>query len=393
MAQANSLREGFVFDFSLPTKIYFGAGEVTKLPVIINQHNDTALLLHDSVAALAKQVADVRSLLNTCCSHVDTVSLPDKGAIAENVPSVLSSIRHPPEIIVALGGGAIIDTAKIISLALSHGGQWPNLRIGGSLGTNAINRCIPLIAISTLAGTGTEISPAALIIRNKRKELFVSDHLSPQAAIVDPQLARTATPEISVRTAIDALVQGIEAYCTPGANLFSDLLALEAVRRTAGNLNRIFLDPEDLEARTNLAFAALVGNLCIRYSGGVGAAHGLSNPLSAHYGLHHGLTVSLLLPSVMRFNGPPSNKSAHELALALNLDSGKLSDDVLWEAIIKRVEQLKASVKLERSLRECGVPQQDFVRLGLEASTDPDSGGNPRAVTPEVAASLYNRVW
>ncbi len=107
MAQANSLREGFVFDFSLPTKIYFGAGEVTKLPVIINQHNDTALLLHDSVAALAKQVADVRSLLNTCCSHVDTVSLPDKGAIAENVPSVLSSIRHPPEIIVALGGGRL----------------------------------------------------------------------------------------------------------------------------------------------------------------------------------------------------------------------------------------------------------------------------------------------
>lgn len=393
MTPSNSLHEGFVFNFSLPTKIYFGAGEVTRLPLIINQHNDSALLLHDSARALTKQVVDVRSLLNTCCSHVDTVSLLDKGPVAENVPLVLSSIRHSPKIIVALGGGSIIDTAKIISLALSHGERWPDLRIGGPLGTNAINRCTPLIAISTLAGTGTEISPAALIIRDKRKELFVSDHLCPQAAIVDPQLACTASPEISVRTAIDALVQGIEAYCTSGANLFSDLLALEAVRRTAENLNRIFREPEDLESRTDLAFAALVGNLCIRYSGGVGAAHGLSNPLSAHYGLHHGLTVSVLLPSVMRFNGPPSNKSAQELARALNLDGRELSDNVLWEAIINTVEQLQASVKLETSLRQCGVPQQDFVRLALEASTDPDTGGNPREVTPEVAANIYNHVW
>jgi alcohol dehydrogenase class IV len=383
----------FAFDLTLPTQLYFGLGSLRRVPEILGCSYKTALLVHDSAKALAPQVARVIDLVRQCCDSVRAFPLPEKGIDADDLELFAHSLEGRPDIILSLGGGTAIDAAKIIGLVISYQQCWFDLRVGGSRGPGGITQSTPTLAISTLPGTGTEISPAALVNRNQRRHLFVSDSLCPRYAIVDPVLACTASPEISVRTAIDALVQGIESYCTPSANMFSDLLALEAIRRTTTNLERVWLQSHDLDVRTELAYAALIGNLCIKLSGGVGAAHGLSNPLSARYGLHHGYCVALLLPSVMRFNGPIEKDRLIELDRALGMrpaDNGQLAT---WEDLVQAFEKIRASVRLEGRLRDFGILQADLTSLGIEASSDPDTAGNPRSVRPEDAASLYDTVW
>jgi len=381
------------FELSFPSHVHFGIGVLEQLPSRLERSVQSILLLHDNIDALAPSVARVKILLKPYCSQLQAIPLPDKGAHAESILLLSSTLKTPPDLIVALGGGAVIDTAKILSLALTHGEKWPEMRISGSLGQSAIGLITPLIAIPTLAGTGTEISPAALITRERRKELFVSERLCPHYAFVDPELACSAPPDVSVRTAIDALVQGVEAYVTPRANVFSDLLALEAIRRTAAGLKRVYDRPHDLGVRSELAYAALLGNLCIKLSGGVGAAHGLSNPLSARYGLHHGFTVGLLLPAVMRFNGPSKPEGVPHLAAALKVESLAENEHKLWEEVIHAVERLRASVGMAGSLRDFGILREDLARLGVEAAADLDTSGNPHLVRPEDATLLYESIW
>jgi alcohol dehydrogenase class IV len=295
----------------------------------------------------------------------------------------------------AVGGGSVMDTAKVADAVFTHGGTaaeqegfylMPRERDG-------MGRPLPLVplaCIPTTAGTGSEVSMAAVIKDEERRvKLEVADFpLFPRLAILDPESTRTLPRSVAAATGMDAVTHAVETYTCTDWSPHLDACALQALRLIRDNLERAVLTPEDEEARGNMLVAAA---LAITLN--LGSTHAMSHAAGAHYGVPHGVANAIHLPHVIRFNAEAGLGVANryrDIGELLGVETGG-SDAAAGDALAAHVESLVARLGLPTRLSEVGVPEEGIPALVEGAMGDGTSLLNPREPSEEDYEQLYRR--
>ena len=295
-----------------------------------------------------------------------------------------------PDSVVGFGGGSPLDVAKLVA-ALLDGAQTVRDVFGiGRLSGRTAN----LICIPTTAGTGSEVSPNAILLdeTERLKKGAVSPHLVPDVAILDPQLTVGVPPAVTAATGIDALVHCMEAFANRNAHPVVDVYALEGIRRISRSIEAAVTNGADMQARTDVMLGALYGGLCLGPVN-TAAVHALSYPLGGEYRVAHGVANSLLVPHVFRFNLPAMPERYAAIAQALGAgDAGSAAATA--EAGLLRLEQLSRACGIPAHLREFGIAAADLPRLAGEAlKVTRLLTNNPRELTAADAESIYRAAF
>jgi alcohol dehydrogenase len=295
----------------------------------------------------------------------------------------------------AVGGGSVMDTAKVAAVLFTHGGtvhDYEGLyalpRAGDGMG--APLPIVPLACIPTTAGTGSEVSMGAVVKDHEAKvKLELADSpLFPRLAILDPESTRTLPPAIAAATGMDAMTHAVEGYVTLDGNPHDEATALHALRLIRASLERAVHEPEDDTARGNMLVAAA---LAITIN--LGATHSMSHPCGAQYGVAHGVANAINLPHVVRFNaagGPDIANRYRDVNDVLGLEVGG-SDEEVGEALATHVTELIGSLGLPTRLSQVGVPEDGIPGLVEGAMGDGCTLMNPREPTEDDFAELYRR--
>jgi alcohol dehydrogenase class IV len=297
----------------------------------------------------------------------------------------------------AVGGGSVMDTAKAADVIFTHGGEpreWEGYyglpRAGDGLGRP--EELAPLACIPTTAGTGSEVSFAAVIKdREAHVKFQVADFpMYPRLAVLDPEATRTLPPHIAAATGMDAMTHAVEGHVSSEGNPHASAYALEALRLIRDNLERAVSEPADEDARGNMLIAA---NLAIQptSSGAIGIAHSLSHPCGAHFDVPHGVANAINLPGVIEFNAAGGEEIAgryREINEVMGLEVGGSGEDA-GHALAEHVRALVARLGLPTRLSEVGVPESAIPALVEGAEGDGCTLVNPREATAQDFAALY----
>lgn len=295
-----------------------------------------------------------------------------------------------PDAVIGLGGGSSLDVAKLVA-ALLDGKQ----KIGEVFGTGLLKgRSTLLVCIPTTAGTGSEVSPIAILLddADEMKKGVVSPWLVPDAAFIDPELTLTVPPAVTAATGLDALTHCIEAYTNKFAHPVADFWAIEGVRLIAGSLADAVREPSNLPAREKMALGSLYGGLCLGPVN-TAAVHALSYPLGGRYHVAHGHANATLLPHVTRFNIPAMPARYAAVALALGA-APAASDQATAEAGIAQLWRLIDATGLEMSLSALGIDENDTPQLAAAGlAVTRIMKNNPRPMTQQDAEAIYHAAF
>jgi alcohol dehydrogenase class IV len=294
----------------------------------------------------------------------------------------------------AVGGGSVMDTAKAAAVLFTHGGtvhDYEGLYVlpRANDGMGAPLEIAPLACIPTTAGTGSEVSMAAVVKDHEAKvKLELADlPMFPRLAVLDPEATRTLPPQVAAATGMDAMTHAIEAYVTLESSPHKDAEALHALRLMRDNLERaVHAGPEDDEARGNMLVAA-----SLAISVYLGSTHAMSHPCGAHYGVPHGVANAINLPHVIRFNAAGGSDIAdrfRDVNELLGLEVGG-DDEAVGDALATHVRELVASLGLPTRLSEVGVPEEGIPVLVEGAMGDGTTLLNPREPSEEDYEELF----
>lgn len=371
-----------------PREILFGAGQRHALPMVARRLGGRALVITDDRLAADAQfqalVGDLRKagLAVAICPD----ALPDV-PVASAIAAAEASRHFGADLVIGIGGGSCLDMAKCVALLLSHGGR-PQDYFGELLVPGPI---LPLIAVPTTAGTGSEVTPVAVLSDTERvlKVGISSPHLIPVTAICDPDLTLTCPPGLTAIAGADAMTHAIEAFTAirrpptatltqervfVGKNLASDHFALRALTLLSEGLERACADGSDAEARGKVMLGATLAGLAFGVAG-TAAAHAIQYPIGALTHTAHGTGVACLMPYVMAWNAPVIGPELAEMAHAMGLSHG--------EEVIPALAALFGRIGIPRTLRDLGLAEDrlDWVgdqSLGIARLMQ----NNPRPITP-----------
>jgi alcohol dehydrogenase class IV len=320
---------------------------------------------------------------------------------------IVAARAFRPDTIVGLGGGSNMDAAKLAAVVLGHGGD-----VRDYVGENKVpGPVMPLVCVPTTAGTGSEVSQAAVFTNTdiQLKVSVLSYYLRPVAAVVDPLLTVTCPPKVTADSGIDALTHAIEAYTAvdnatyplppgetsvyQGKNPFADMCAEKAITLVGKYLRRAVKDGNDLEARDGMALAATMGGLAFS-NAGVALVHAMEYPVGAAVHVSHGAGNGLLLPFVMRYNASTRQEEFGYIAELLGDDTTGEYEAEAAEAAITAVEQLKSDIGIPARLRDIGVKEEMLPGFAEKAfSFKRLKRVNPRYPTQAEIEQVYRAAW
>ncbi len=392
--------------FRVPSDTYFNPGALENLRDIDAR---LAVIVTDEFNLGRGVVDDVRRHLHTRDVRVfsDVLPEPNESLIAAGV-ELLDKAR--PDLVIAVGGGSVLDAAKAMRLFHEHPELTmrelslpfldPRKRV---MHYPVTSHTVKLIAIPTTAGTGSEVSPGAVLTVENRKVTLIDYSLLPDMAIVDPNLTLTMPPDITADTGIDALTHAIEAGVSIFASPYTDAFCVQAARLIFENLPRAYADGNDIEARSAMSNAATLAGLAFS-NAFLGVNHSLAHALGAQFHLPHGRVNAILLPHVMRYNASlpskfmPAPGYSHYVAPEKYAQMGWIlfgghDDEERRSRLFGKVEELLHGLHLPRTLKEVGVTEEEFnaalPSLAQAAYADPTLRTNPRMpLLKEIVALL-----
>ena len=365
-------------------KPYFGNGSIDSLPKIIkNLKLKSPLICSDpglSEVGMTNKIVDLISNEVSVSLYEETPANPNEKAVSD----ALSLYRSGEcDSVIGFGGGSSMDLAKAVALMANHPGNVSDYSVNEG-GIKKINETVPVIAIPTTSGTGSEVSSGSVIIMNDgRKLLLISEFLRPKAAICDPELTLGLPPLITAGAGMDALTHCIEAILSPRIDPPAEAVGLDGIEKVIRekSLIRAVKDGQDKEARWNMMMASTEGAMA--FSKGLGAVHSMSHAIGANQELrlHHGTLNAVILPTVLRFNKDHVGNKYSNISRAM----GKKDSSDLSEII----ELLNIEIGLPAGLKEMGVTENMIPSLVEHSETDPSNATTPRLPNRDEWEKLF----
>jgi len=379
-----------VYNFQLQTEIKFGNGIIDKLGEIISNYNVKRTLivtdpgivksnLHNVVANILKNSGIEYEVFNEVKSDPNIETINKAKKIAK---------KYSAEAIIGLGGGSSIDTAKATAILMENDGELRQFS-----GVNKVKKLnIPLIAIPTTAGTGSEVTRFAVISDANEKFTISSNFIIPKVAILDPTLTLSLPQETTAYTGIDALTHAIESYTSTLSQPITDLLALKSIELIMKNLRIAFARGDNLKARENMLQASLFAGIAFNNSF-LGLCHAIASPLGAHFNIPHGIAVGVMLPYVIEYNILASSNKFALIYRTLYPYDNDLDELKMSEKLIYSVTNLLKDINLPSNLHTIGVSEEKLQLVAEDAQKSIQLKYNPRIANQNDILSILKRAY
>ena len=380
--------------FVLNETSYFGRGARKELANEIKTRGfKRVLLVTDKVLYECGVTRKVTDVLNDAGIAYEIYSNVKPNPTVKNVQEgVKKCKRAGADVIVAVGGGSAIDTAKGISIIMTNPDRADVVSLNGV--SNTLKKGMPLIALPTTHGTAAEVTINYVITDEERKikMVCVDPHDIPILAIIDSELMESLPKLTAAATGLDALTHAVEGYITKAHNTMSDMFHMRAIELIFENLTSAVND-KDPKAIENMALAQYIAGMGFS-NVGLGIVHSMAHQLGAVYDTPHGIANAILLPTVMRFNGVVCAQRFREILAHIGRsDAWNLNDQDVINTFVWKISELAKSVGVTQTVKDVGGREEDFEMLAEKAMQDPCKPGNPRDVTKEDFVELFRQAY
>ncbi|WP_100657621.1 iron-containing alcohol dehydrogenase [Alteromonas flava] len=384
-----------ITNIQIPPQLKVGAGAINEIGPLLTQLGvSNPAIIADPIMITLGQVDKLIDQLGALgispYVHGDVMPEPDDKSIVAAVAMVAQSQCDG---LIALGGGSAIDSAKAIALLASHGGQMRDYKV-----PNVVTQTsMPVIAIPTTAGTGSECTKVTVISdsQSQEKMLCMGPGLMPAAAILDYELTLSVPFRVAADTGIDALTHAIEAFVSRKANAMSDQLAISAMRLIAPNLISACLSPENHAAKEAMMLGASLAGMAFS-NASVALVHGMSRPLGVHFHVPHGMSNAMLLRSVTEFSLTGSSQKYAECAFHLGITNSIQDVAANHQVLLNYIEEVVTTLKVP-TMSEFGIAQLEYDALldvmAEQALASGSPANNPRNPTSAEIIEIYRQVY
>ena len=377
--------------FAFPTTIYFGAGAINNLPEYIQDTKITKPLLVTDPGMLDTDVfPKVEKVLKDAGIEFSVFSKVNPNPLDSDISRAVKVFKQADcDGLIGLGGGSALDAAKVVQVIAAHGGIVNDYDISTGGNQNIKGPLVPMIAIPTTAGTGSEVGSCSVItsVEQGRKFLVCSPLLIPSIALLDPELTTGLPAALTAGTGMDAFTHCIEALTVKDVHPMCDAIALKGIEFVAKYLKTAVKNPGDIEARGYMQLAAMMG--AVAFQKDLGAAHSLSHSLSAVCHVPHGLANAICIVPVMKFNKETCLKEYAKVAACFGINTFDMSDDEAASKAIEVVTDLNRQIGIPEKLSMVGVKEEHLEELTTKAFLDGCHQTNARKCTKEDLMNLY----
>ncbi|MFB0526127.1 MAG: iron-containing alcohol dehydrogenase [bacterium] len=377
--------------FYSPTRIIFGEGSLKRVGEEAKKFGEKVLIVTGKSSA--KKSGSLDEVVNLVTSHNLRVEVFNKVEPDPSVETVEEGAKFAKkcavDVVIGLGGGSPMDAAKGIALLMTNKGS-----IVDYFGTDKVKEpAVPIIAIPTTAGTGSEVTKYAVVTERKKmlKQIIGSSHINPKLAILDPLLTLSMPASLTANTGADALSHAIESYVCTKANPVSDILALESIRLIGEALPGAVSQPENIEVRKKMLFASSIAGIALT-SSGAGIIHGMGYSITLYYGAPHGLANVLLMPEAMEFNLVASPVKYRNIAAAMGKKVEGLSEKDAARLSVVAVRELSEKIGIPRGLKEIGVKEESLAGFAeAVGKNERVLSLNPRRPSTKEIEEIYRK--
>ena len=387
---------GLAYKLELPKRTHIGPGSLNRIEEAIRLFRARCVfVISDRAVAKAGHIDRLVEVISRRTRRVAVFDRTEPEPTTQSINHALAALKNASDVdlIVSLGGGSVIDTAKSANIVATNGGFILEYE-DGTENKKDIDRLLPHIAIPTTAGTGSEATVWTIFIdpRRKFKAGIQDPRLIADLVILDPSVTTTMPPQVTASTGMDALTHAIESFVSVYANPFTDALCVKSIKLISDNLRSAYRDGNDIEARGNMLLASYMAGIAFSNSS-CGIVHTLAETLGGFYRIPHGITNSLMLPAVMEFNAPSRQEKFSRIAELMGEDIYGLSLQNAARRSADAARRLTKDVGLPLTLREAGIKRRDIPRLSSMAFPWANISGNPRKVTKNQLTKLYERTF
>lgn len=386
-----------IHKIEMPTEVFYGPDSLSRVGETSKKFGKKVLLISDNII-------DKMGYVKTVTDHLEEEGLtvyPYLGANSEPtdtyVEDALAILKENDcDVIVTVGGGSCLDTAKAVAVVATNGGYIGDYMKGNKL---AHIDPIPLITIPTTAGTGSEVTNVTVITNTKEniKMMIKQTAFLPKVAIVDPNLTMTAPDKVTAATGMDALCHAIESYVSQIAHPMTRTYSLEAIKLILNNIQTVYDNGDDVEARSNMSLAAMEAGIAFS-NASVTLIHGMSRPIGAVFHVPHGVSNSMLLPAVLEFSKQEALDKLADIAKLFLSDeqvNGK-SIEELADETIRKVKELSHHLNIP-NLKSWGIDKEEFEasldKMAKDALNSGSPSYNPRVPSHEEIKELYRTCY
>lgn len=377
------------FTFKVPQSIEFGMGSLKKLPEILkeNQSEHVFLISDRGLEGLGvvKKIQDIIEAGGiSCTTYLGTIPNPTVAVVNESAALYKECGATS---IVALGGGSSMDVAKTTGVLAKYGGEITDYeglyKVPGPI--------VPIIAIPTTAGSGSEVTASAVITDETRnyKMSVISYEMLPKYALLDPELIMTAPASIAASCGIDALIHAMEAYVSRNASPFTDAMAEKAMKLIGGNLRQFVANRQDEEAACAMMIGSTFAGMAFAWAK-LGNVHAMSHPLSAYFHIAHGVANAILLPTIVEFNAL-ADRGRYETIYNFIRERKEPAANFSPQLLIDEIKKLNTDLGIPSCLSEMGVTEDKIPEMAEDAMKSPNVAVNPRLTTIKDIIDLYQK--
>lgn len=373
---------------------YFGSGAIAEIANEVKTRGfKKAFIVTDKDLIKFNVVEKVTELLKKSSLYFEVFDGVKANPTVAVVQSGVDEFKKSgADYLIAIGGGSPIDTAKAIGIIINNPEFADVVSLEGFAPTK--NKCVPIIAVPTTAGTAAEVTVNYVITDESKKRKFVciDPHDIPVVAVVDPDMMSSMPKGLTAATGMDALTHAIEGYTTKGAWELTDTLHIKAIEIIARSLRGAAND-NDPNARNDMALGQYVAGMGFS-NVGLGIVHSMAHPLGAFYDTPHGIANAVILPYVMEYNAGFTGEKFREIARAMGVKNvDDMNPSEFRKAAVDAVKKLSADIGIPQKLNEIGVKEEDLMALAESAFADVCTGGNPRETNTDEIYQIYKTAF
>jgi len=384
-----------VSEFRMPKSVLYGRNSLEKLGEQSKKLGKRAFIVTDTIMEKLGYIEKCIQQLNKKGITVSTYNKVDAEPTNVHVLEALSLCKEEKcDFIIGIGGGSCIDAAKAVAVLYTNGGEVEDYV---QKDIEIENNPLPLIAIPTTSGTGSEVTSVAVITNKKTDVKMMMKHPSfiPKVAIIDPVLTSSLPPQITAATGIDALCHAIEAYISKFSQPLTDVLALSAIESIMKYLRIAYEDGRNMEAREAMMIASLQAGIAFS-NASVTLVHGMSRPVGALFHVPHGISNAILLPTVLEFTKTSAVKRLAKIGRSLNKDLYSNSDEEVANYTLGEIKKLCYDLRIP-NLKEYGIDEIEFEnaisKMALDAIESGSPANNPRVPSYDEIKELYRECF